>query len=354
MQEESKTWRVRWYHIVSAVLLVLVLVPLSPLYPAKVCKSQGSPTLVVLTFDDGYSSWISTIMPILNRYDLPASGFINDPDELEGFTWADAQELYDAGWEIGWHTKKHISLDVATRSDIISDFEESRVLFESHGLPSPVTFAYPHGRHNPNSMEIASEYFLAARTTQYGINSACSVRENPASLKTICLSFDTSFLEDTVNKYSQQGVLLVFYGHAIGPDPDWLRQPEMDAQQFENFANFLYKGEQKGNIEVVTFSEGVYLIQQKDAASCWSLKLDSPFDPPHEVHGVPIPGRYFELYDGIVHEWIGYRYPHVARFLDDVVYSPNRIGFVLVAFVVIAFIVVSIVLTVINVRRNRT
>lgn len=354
MQKENRIRRIRWFHIVSIILIALILVPLSPVYPTRECRSEDSKTLAVLTFDDGYSCWTSTIMPILTRYDLPATAFINDPDELKDFTWTDVQELYNAGWEIGWHTKKHISLDVATQSEIISDFEESKVLLESHGLPSPVTFAYPHGRHDLDSMEIASEYFLAARTTHYGINSVCSIHENPANLKTINLSFDVSFLEETMHKHSQDSVLFVFYGHAIGPTPDWCREPEMDVQQFEGFAKFLYQEEQEGHIDVVTFSEGVYRMQQRDAASHWRIKLDSPFDPPHEVHGIPVPGRYFELYESIVQDSIGHRCPKLARFFDDVVYSPKRIGFILILLIVFSFIVVSIVVTIINLRRKKT
>jgi len=108
--------RAGWFQIVLAVLLALLLLPLVSIYLVEECSSEDGQTLLALTFDDGYGSWSSNIMPTLAHYDLPATAFINDPDTRDSFTWADVKELYDAGWEIGWHTAEHINMREADRS----------------------------------------------------------------------------------------------------------------------------------------------------------------------------------------------------------------------------------------------
>jgi len=347
-----KRWVLKRVHTALIIILILLLVPLSPIYPYRECSSEDSQTLVALTFDDGYSSWTSTILPTLAHYNFTATGFINDPDTRDSFTWADVQELYKAGWEIGWHTAKHVSLDMATPDEIISDFENVGPLFEEHGLPTPISFAYPFGNHDLDSMKIVSDFFMAARTTQHGVNSACYVRDNPAHLMMLDLSLDVTFLEKTVHKYSQQGVLLVFLGHAIGPTPEMYSEPEMETQQFEDFVRFLYSEEQKGHIDVVTFNEGVDRVKHREATTNWRIRLDSPFEPWGKVYILPIPRRYFILYDIVIQDLIGHRYPQVVSLFDRLLYGPKHIGFFLIISL-ICFIVILIVVTNVDLWRNR-
>ena len=187
--------KIRWFHIVLITIVALLLVSLSPIYPARIYSSKDGKTLVALTFDDGYNCWTSEVMPILKQYNLPASGYITDPEYREGFTWEDAQTLASAGWEIGWHTVKHVQVDVRQRSAIIDDFSQAAPLFELHGLLAPATFAYPSGRHDSLAMEVASEYFLASRTTETGVNTPRGVRDNPQHLKQFSMEKGLAYLE---------------------------------------------------------------------------------------------------------------------------------------------------------------
>jgi peptidoglycan/xylan/chitin deacetylase (PgdA/CDA1 family) len=334
----------RWHQKISIAILVLLLIPLSPVYPAKECRTEDQQTLVSLTFDDGYGCWISTILPILERYNLVATAFIFEPDYRLNFYWSDVQELYDAGWEIGWHTATHMQIDVADQSEIISDFSNCGALFEDHGLPPPVSFAYPFGRHDLSSMEIVSDYFLAARTIHQGVNSPCYIQENPAHLKEIGIERGIGFLEKTVSENVGSGVFIVFLGHIVGDDmgPDY--EPDMTAEEFEIFIEFLHQEEQKGNIDIVTFNEGVSRMQQVEGTSSWGIKLGSPFSSWSKVHVIPVPERYLFLYQWVIQDFIGHRFPQVARLFDRILFGPKHIGFYLILGVIL-FLVVSLIFT---------
>lgn len=343
--------RVRWFHIASIFLLAFLLVPLSPIIPTKACHCEGSQTVVTLTFDDGYSCWTSKVMPILKRYELPATAFVNNPDYFgrREFTWADIQELHNAGWEIGWHTARHINVATADHRQIVEDFNNCKALFEAHGLPPPLTFAYPFGTHELSSMKIVSQHFLAARTCHRGVNSPCHVQTSPCHLKMIPLSEGLSCLQEEVNKRSHQGMFIVFLAHTIGQSAWWQDRPDMTVEEFENLAKFLHHEEQKGNIDVVTFKEGVQRMQQQEAATSWSVNLDSPFEPGFSVYGIPVPQRYVTLYKNVIQDFIGHRYPQIAHWFDKVILGP--VGFSMF-LAVLFFVIVSIVVTGVILKRK--
>ena len=336
-----------WYEIIPLVLLFFIVVPLFPIYPAKKCHSDGNRTLVTFTFDDGYSCWITRVMPLLSQHEMVATAFITDPEYWEGFSWHDVQKLYGAGWEIGWHTTGHFRLDITEPSNMINDFDNSRVLFEAYGLPPPLTFAYPWARHDFSSMEIVSDYFTAARTGHYGTNSPCDISRNPTHLAAIRLGQGIEYIKKEVARYHGQEVLIVLLGHTVGPDAEWHSKPDMTVAEFEAVAKFLHQEVQSGNIDVVAFGEGVRRMQYIDATSSWGLQLDSPFDWWAKIYKIPVPGRYVILYEKIAQDFIGHRFPKVARLLDRVIYGPKHIGFYIIVCMML-FGIISIIITVTN------
>jgi peptidoglycan/xylan/chitin deacetylase (PgdA/CDA1 family) len=308
--------KLRWFHIVLIVIVALLLLSLSPIYPARIYSSKEGKTLVALTFDDGYDCWTSQVMPILQQYKLPATGFITDPEYRNGFTWENAQELTSAGWEIGWHTVHHVPVDTLPRADIVDDFSQAAPLFESHGLPAPVTFAYPSGRHNSLSMEVASQYFLASRTMEDGVNTPRDVQNNPQHLKQFSMEKGLAYLENKVNKYAGQDVLVVFTGHTVGEVAPWQTKPDISVDDFASLVEFLYQEQEAGLIEVVTLQDGVQRIQQDEFSSSWRLQIDSPFDTWYHFWIIPVPERYYIYFQIIVQDGIGHRFPQVVHWFD--------------------------------------
>lgn len=283
---------------IAVTLVGIFLVPLLPVTLAKESNFEEQATIVVLTFDDGRKSWVSNIVPILSRYDLVATGFINSPDFLSDFTWDDVHALYNAGWEIGWHTSRHINLRNASRTAITDDFNACQSLFYDHGLPVPASFAYPWGKYDQKSVEIVAEYFQAARTIGRGVNWPSDVRDNPYQISSFKLKHGVSFVKDTVNKHLGQGVLIVFMGHSVGLADT--REPELSDEEFDIIAQFLYEKKNNGEIDIVTFGHGIQLLKQREHSYSWRIKLESPVDSWEEAYGIRIPYRYIEMRDSFV------------------------------------------------------
>ncbi|MFC2160401.1 polysaccharide deacetylase family protein [Acidobacteriota bacterium] len=154
---------------------------------------------VVITFDDGYKSWISVALPILLKLKLPAtffvsSGFVGLSKEKEaeflkskmflklgprkisgGLSFEDVTRIFNAGFTIGGHTINHSILEKITDSvQLRYEIEEDKTRLEKIIGQSIDYFAYPYGVcNNPkiNLSEVLKEAgYKGAVTTSSGFN----------------------------------------------------------------------------------------------------------------------------------------------------------------------------------------
>ncbi|MGW3032123.1 polysaccharide deacetylase family protein [Streptomyces sp. NPDC001178] len=137
----------------------LHLVPLQQLVAALLGGPEVPPRSAVLTFDDGYADFASTVAPLLVARGLPATlyvttGALTTPrtpsprgpfPSVAMLSWAQVAELDAAGMEIGGHSRTHAQLDTlpskALREEVGGCKQE---LEDALGHPV-VSFAYPHG-----------------------------------------------------------------------------------------------------------------------------------------------------------------------------------------------------------------
>lgn len=136
---------------------------------------------VVVTFDDGLEDFYTYAMPVLQRYQIPATmyvvaGYVGKTSlwlqpEGEGerpmMTWTQLKEIAAAGIEIGAHTMSHPQLDVLSQQAALEEIHESKKRLEA-GLGMPITsLAYPHGYHSGAIIRMARDA---------GFTSACAVK----------------------------------------------------------------------------------------------------------------------------------------------------------------------------------
>lgn len=153
----------------------------------------------VITFDDGYKSWITDAVPVLKELELPATFFVSSgfiglsrKDELEFvrtrllincnrqrisgcLTVEDVRRIVEEGFAIGGHTVNHSNL--AKLRDIVklrNEIAEDKMRLEQITGKKIEYFAYPSGAYeNPviNLTEILSELgYKGAVTTVSGFN----------------------------------------------------------------------------------------------------------------------------------------------------------------------------------------
>lgn len=139
--------------------------------------------LVGLTFDDGYTDFVTTAVPVLHRWGFSATVFVL-PGRLGGensweptgprkplFDVADIRRAAAAGMEIASHGLTHIDLTRATDEVLHTEVNESRHRLAALTGGDVEGFCYPYG--------FLDERAVAA-VRRAGYRYACSIGPGPA------------------------------------------------------------------------------------------------------------------------------------------------------------------------------
>jgi peptidoglycan/xylan/chitin deacetylase (PgdA/CDA1 family) len=104
--------------------------------------------LVVLTFDDASRSHFTVARPLLKKYGFGATFFITEgfdfpTNKRDYMTWEEIALLAKDGFEIGNHTRDHQGVSERTLRDLSAQVRAINAQCRKHGVPIPVSFAYP-------------------------------------------------------------------------------------------------------------------------------------------------------------------------------------------------------------------
>lgn len=104
--------------------------------------------LVVLTFDDSVRSHYTVAAPILKKHGFGATFFVTEGFDFKSnkedyMTWEQIAELHRDGFEIGNHTRDHLSITDKTVVQLEDQLTGIDAQCQAHGIPKPVSFAWP-------------------------------------------------------------------------------------------------------------------------------------------------------------------------------------------------------------------
>lgn len=139
---------------------------------------------MLLTFDDGYSDFLSGGVPALRRHDFSATMFLvaerigqtalwdaSFGDCAPLMSWEEIKSLQPIGIEFGAHSCIHKKMTEMTSKELAEDTKRTRaILEEGLGVPVP-TLAYPYGDQNESVRRVVGEAgTTVAVTTEEGIS----------------------------------------------------------------------------------------------------------------------------------------------------------------------------------------
>jgi peptidoglycan/xylan/chitin deacetylase (PgdA/CDA1 family) len=124
---------------------------------AHSARAATSPTVVTIQFDDGNADQYLALA-MLNAHGMHATFYLNTGviGDSTHLTWAQVQDLFAAGNDIGGHTLFHTNLKHLKTADARQQVCQDRNNMLSHGL-QPTAFAYPFG-----SFDAGTEQVVAA------------------------------------------------------------------------------------------------------------------------------------------------------------------------------------------------
>lgn len=149
------------YNVISLEQLKKYLLSQSPTLPDKA---------VVITFDDGYTSFYEYAFPILKEYNFPSTMFTivgrvgNTKNEVPKMSWAQIKELSATGlvdfqthtWDMHYLEERKSAFRVETAEKVTLDLRLAADVLAFHTGRVVDAIAYPYGHVNDRLVDIAN------------------------------------------------------------------------------------------------------------------------------------------------------------------------------------------------------
>lgn len=147
---------------------------------------DDSENAAALTFDDGFANFADVAVPLLKARAFPATVFVI-PDRvgtanawdkgksslgipsLPLMTWDQVKAAKRDGFDIGGHGLTHRSLAALGRDELLGEVRGCVDAVEKFCGARPTCFAFPYGAHDAQSVDVVSQFFPLACTTEMGV-----------------------------------------------------------------------------------------------------------------------------------------------------------------------------------------
>jgi len=126
----------------------------------------------VITIDDGYKSFYKNGFPLLKKYKMPATLFINTKTVGGGdyMGWDQLKDVVQNNIEIGNHTHSHDFFlnepEVSRYDSFEKEITTSQSMISEHLSITPTVFSYPYGEFDGRMKDIVSKAGFIGATAQ--------------------------------------------------------------------------------------------------------------------------------------------------------------------------------------------
>ncbi len=134
-------------------------------------KPDKSKKFICLTFDDGYSSDYSIVLPELKKKNAYASFFIvTDWIDTPGYlTKKQVKDLSTSGMQIGSHSKSHPNFLEMTSEERLNELKQSKLVLEEIIGKEVTSFSFPFGFFNETcTQEVFSVGYQVCCNSMHG------------------------------------------------------------------------------------------------------------------------------------------------------------------------------------------
>ena len=188
-------------------------------YLSEYAPAQFNQGIVSLTFDDAWRSQYTNALPLLQKYNLPATfylltGEVNDPDYM---TVAMMQALKDQGSEIASHTITHPHLPQLSVVQIDTELANSQASLRQWFGPSVASgFATPYGEYDSTVLTEIKKYYRSHRGVEEGFNSKDNFDIYDIKVQNITSNTTPAQVQAWVGQAAANKTWLVLVYHEIG------------------------------------------------------------------------------------------------------------------------------------------
>lgn len=209
-------------------------IPVLPLLDVVERLKSGSrlpERFVVLTVDDGYTSFLSGAMPLLRTYQMPVTLFVSSRSVgAHGYLdWDQLRSLKREGVSIGNHSHGHpylVNLVQEQGLDAVRDeLIRAQERFQLHLGAAPQLFAYPFGETLPQISRLVAELGFEAATVQHSgvVHAQSDLFELPRFAMGGVYATLEGFVEKSRTQTLPLRVVAPADGLLAGPNPPRLR-----------------------------------------------------------------------------------------------------------------------------------
>jgi len=246
--------------------------------------------MVTLSFDDGYTSDHSIVMPVFEELGLRGTFFVIS-DNIGKSRFMTEEQVIDVSRfnEIGSHTKTHPVLTELTDEEIRIELSESKLAIQDVIGKEVTTLCYPYGNNNQRITNLVSGYYDGARAiTKNAVDPELNPDSNRGNQGTyspysgrleqvtvygtktkeaiLAKSADPLHFQDWKNIIDDflsldEPAWYVFMFHEVYEDDD-SDKPEnrMNKSLFKQCMEYLNEKKRDKELDVVTFKEGLQRI----------------------------------------------------------------------------------------------